>query len=187
MKSREVVVVGFGLALFGAIVCSADPLDNTKIDTFSKLMAKLTGVAGFTMRADAMEPTIMPGDTIVAPEEPYRKADPQPGDIIVFTYPADTSVAFVSRVIALGDTTVEVRDGLTVVGGHIIREDYVPDREKKTPDSRTVSVMHVPAGSLFVMADNRDHSEDSRYKGLVPRSLVIGKVMKILRQTHSDK
>jgi signal peptidase I len=187
MKRTKAIVISCGLTIIAAIVCAADPLDNKTMDAFSKLMEKLTGVAGFTMRADAMEPTIMPGDTIIASEAPYRNADPQPGDIIVFTYPADTSVAFVSRVIALGDTTLEVRSGLAVVGGHVVREDYVPDSEKKTPDARTFAATHVPAGQLFVMGDNRDHSEDSRYKGFVPRNLVIGKVMKILGNTHSGK
>ncbi|MEJ0007746.1 MAG: signal peptidase I [Steroidobacteraceae bacterium] len=101
------------------------------MDAFSKLMAKLTGIARFTMRADAMQPTIMPGDTIVASEGPYRDADPLPGDIIVFSYPTNTSVAFVSRVIAVGDTTIEVRNGLTLVGGHSVREGYAPDGEKR--------------------------------------------------------
>src|ERR1700722_1447853 len=146
MKSGKVVVISFGVAILVAIACSADPLNNTNMDAFSKLMAKLTGVAGFTTRSLAMEPTIMPGDTIIASEVPYRNADPQPGDIIVFTYSADTSLAFVSRVIALGDTTIEIRGGLTIVGGHILREDYVRDDEKKTPDSRTVATIHIPRG-----------------------------------------
>ena len=188
MKSGKVVAISFGIVLLGAIACGADPLDSTKTDAFTKLMTRLTGVAGFTMRADAMEPTIMPGDTIITSEVPsYRNVGPQQGDIIVFTYPADTSMAFVSRVIALGGSIIEIRDGLTLVDGHVVREDYVPEDRKKTPDSRTVAEMHVPTGSFFVMGDNRDHSEDSRYKGFVPRNLVIGKVVKILGQTHPDK
>ena len=129
----------------------------------------------------------MPGDTIIASELPYRNADPQPGDIIVFTYPADTSVAFVSRVVAVGETTIEVRGGLTLVDGHAIRESYVPESEKRTPDALTFAAMHVPARNLFVMGDNRDHSQDSRYKGFVPRNLVIGKVISIRGPTHTGK
>ena len=136
-------------------------------------------VAGYTVLripSRSMQPTIRQNDTFFVSAWPYMKADPKPGDIVVFQYPLDRSVFFVKRVIAAGSSTVEIVDGAAVVNGIPLEEPYVDPRNKVKEYSRRMSLVRVPANALFVMGDNRDDSDDSRFWGLVPRSHIVGKV-----------
>ena len=98
--------------------------------------------------------------------------EPQRGEIIVFKYPSDTRRDFIKRVIAVGGDTIEIRDGKTFVNGEAIDESYI-----KEPFHTNYGKVTVPKGFIFVMGDNRNNSEDSRYAdvGFVDLSLVKGK------------
>src|SRR6516164_2188051 len=63
---------------------------------------RVFGYTLFKLPSTGMEPTIHLNDTFVVSAWPYRNADPAPGDLVVFQYPLDRSVAFVKRVIAAG-------------------------------------------------------------------------------------
>jgi signal peptidase I len=136
-------------------------------------------VAGFTLfrtPSRSMQPTIRQNDTLLVSAWPYRKANPQPGDIVVFQYPLDPSVVFVKRVMAAGGSTVQIVDGVTIVNGKPLNEPYVDTRNNSKEYSRYMSLVQVPANAFFVMGDNRDDSDDSRAWGFVPRSHIVGKV-----------
>ncbi|TLZ01645.1 MAG: signal peptidase I, partial [Gammaproteobacteria bacterium] len=90
--------------------------------------------------------------------------------------PVDPSVVFAKRVIADGDSTVEIVNGVTVVNGKPLEEPYVDPRNNVREYSRSMSRVRVPANAFFVMGDNRDDSDDSRFWGFVPRSHILGKV-----------
>jgi signal peptidase I len=122
------------------------------------------------------------------------------GDLIVFHYPIDSSLHLVKRVIGLPGERIHLRDGRVYIDGHALSEPYAIYRPS-APDSyrddfpRLVSAdpgvdsrwwieMHslvangeltVPADSYFVLGDNRNDSEDSRYWGFVPRADIVGK------------
>ncbi|MGA1983349.1 MAG: signal peptidase I [Acidobacteriaceae bacterium] len=122
------------------------------------------------------------------------------GDLIVFHYPIDSSLHLVKRVIGLPGDRIHLRDGRVYIDGHAISEPYAMYRPS-APDSyrddfpRLVSAdpgvdsrwwieMHslvangeltVPADNYFVLGDNRNNSEDSRYWGFVPRADIVGK------------
>jgi signal peptidase I len=106
------------------------------------------------------------------------------GDIIYFRYPpAATGIckpgpgATVKRVIGLpGDRVVE-RHGVISVNGRVLKEPYVPTSERENHSGSWL----VPKRSLFVAGDNRKISCDSRYWGPLPDSLVLGKVVEIIR------
>jgi signal peptidase I len=124
-----------------------------------------------------MEPTIHLNHTFVVSAWPYRNADPAPGDLVVFQFPHDRSVVFVKRVIATGGSTVEIRDGVTFVDGKRVDEPYVDPHNNMKDISRRTYSARVPANAFFVMGDNRDDSDDSRFWGFLPRSHIIGKVL----------
>ena len=72
----------------------------------------------------------------------------------------------------MGGDTIEIRDGKTLVNGEAIDESYI-----REPFHTNLPKMTVPQGHIFVMGDNRNNSEDSRFQdvGFVDLSLVKGK------------
>ena len=102
----------------------------------------------------------------------YYTREPKRGEIIVFKYPSDTRRDFIKRVIAVGGDTIEIRDGKTYVNGEALDESYI-----REPFHTNYPKTTVPQGHIFVMGDNRNKSEDSRYRdvGFVDLSLVKGK------------
>jgi len=127
---------------------------------------------------------------------PYR--DVQRGDIVCFHYPEDVRQIYVKRVIGIPGDRIHMENKQVVRNGQRLIESYTqhidprdePYRDdfpqapgwNTTPRGRDMFANHVrdgelivPPGTLFVMGDNRENSEDSRYWGLVPRDYVVGK------------
>jgi signal peptidase I len=128
----------------------------------------------------------------------------QRGDLIVFHYPVQPSLHLVKRVVGLPGDRISLRDGHAYVDGHALFEPYAvfrpspPDnyRDDFPRMTRTDSAVNarwwsemrslvangeltVPPDSYFVLGDNRNDSEDSRYWGLVPRAAIVGKPLLI--------
>jgi signal peptidase I len=162
-------------------------------------------VQAFKIPSGSMEPNLLIGDhllvnkfvfapTMTALERTLLPIDPiRRGDIIVFKYPEDPSRDFIKRVIGLPGDTIEMRNKKVYVNGKPLDEPYAhfiypPDTSSgsgglSTPDAedrdplRAFPSMMVPAGNYFMMGDNRDNSEDSRYWGFMPREYVKGKAL----------
>jgi signal peptidase I len=135
----------------------------------------------YTVPTGSMEPTIMPGDRILANRAVYRFRQPRRGDIVVFT-PTESARAscpsiggdavLVKRLIGLpGDVVEVVGDGPTLVNGRLLRVAAA-----RPNPAGTRRRWRVPAGKLFMMGDNRPDSCDSRSWGdpFVPRGNVQG-------------
>jgi signal peptidase I len=115
-------------------------------------------------------------------------ADVRRRDVIVFKYPEEPDRDFIKRVIGLPGETVEVREKKVYVNGQAIDEPYAhflqpvatPSefREVTSFDVRDrYGPVTVPANQYFVMGDNRDNSQDSRYWGFLPREYIKGKAL----------
>ena len=106
----------------------------------------------------------------------YWENDPERGDILVFQYPKDPSRDFIKRVIAIPGDTIEIKDGHIYVNGELKNEPYILSTTRGDYPLATV-----PEGHIFVMGDNRNNSEDSRFAdvGMVPFDLIKGKAILI--------
>lgn len=122
------------------------------------------------------------------------------GDLVVFHFPPDPSRELVKRVVALPGEHLRLHEGRVYVEGQPLLESYAlytpsqpeifrdefPNLREADPEVdprwwrslRRLEVngeITVPSGQYFVLGDNRNNSEDSRYWGFVPRTLVIGR------------
>ncbi len=143
-------------------------------------------VQAFKIPSSSMEPTLLVGDHLLVNKFIYgiripytdtkffQYKKPQRGDIIVFIFPKDRRKDFIKRVIGTEGESVEIIHNKIYINnkliedpwGHFIMprssiEDYGP--------------VKVPEDSLFVMGDNRDNSQDSRFWGFVKNNEVKGK------------
>jgi signal peptidase I len=96
------------------------------------------------------------------------------GDTVVFLFPDDPTKSYIKRVIGLPGDTVAVQDGLVIVNGKKLVENYVPPDYR---DDRSYSATVVPPDDYFVLGDHRISSNDSRAWGFVPRSYIYGKAV----------
>ena len=110
---------------------------------------------------------------------------PERGDIVVFKYPNDETRDFIKRIVAVGGDTVQVVDNRVVLNGRLIDEPYIRPGSIPSSPSTHCGYLYgceptvVPQGSYFVMGDNRDNSQDSRYWGFVRREKIRGKAFLI--------
>jgi len=154
-------------------------------------------VQAFKIPTGSMENNLLIGDHLLvnkfayAPvatrlEEMLLPVDPiRRGDIIVFKYPEDPERDFIKRVIGLPGETVELRNKKVYIDGMPLDEPYVQylftPSDEEGPFDYDVRMKYgpvtVPEGQYFMMGDNRDNSQDSRYWGFLPREYVKGKAL----------
>jgi signal peptidase I len=135
---------------------------------------------------------------------------PKRGDVIVFKYPKDESTLFVKRLIGLPGDTIEIRDGFVQITSHKTGKSllktlgvatlrngirffterghskmYAIQKTSKRKQTYGIRII-VPDNQYFVMGDNRDNSNDSRYWGFVPKKNIKGKGNNIIANLSLD-
>jgi len=169
----------------------------------------------------SMNPTIVEGDRILVNKSVYglripfttvrltRGANPQRGEIVIFSAPDDGTV-LVKRVVGLPGDSVEMRDDHLLINGAPV--DYTPlgdvaaDAELPRTTAalahdylteklgsrehvimllpqrradRSFGPVTVPEGQYLMLGDSRDNSRDSRYIGFVPRDSIVGRAFRV--------
>jgi len=117
------------------------------------------------------------------------------GDVIVFKYPDEPDRDFIKRVIGLPGETLELRAKKVYIDGQPLDEPYVHFLEPASDAQETTlfdvreryGPVRVPEGQYFVMGDNRDNSQDSRYWGFLPRHYVKGRALMIYWSYESGR
>ncbi|MDJ0711997.1 MAG: signal peptidase I [Woeseiaceae bacterium] len=163
----------------------------------------------FRIPSGSMMPTLLKGDFIFVKKYTYglripvtetkviETGSPERGDVVVFRLPDDPSVNYIKRVVGLpGDTIRYERHRLTI-NGELIDADlsdrrfkeeaiWVEDLDGRVHDilvisaeSRGDNVYRVPEGQYFMMGDNRDRSQDSRFIGSIPEEYLVGEAVRV--------
>jgi signal peptidase I len=152
------------------------------------LLIKTFAVQAFSIPSQSMEPTLMPGDRVLVDKLASDFSPVHTGDIIVFRRPpADTSAVndLIKRVIAGPGQSIYVANCEVYVNGKELSQHYLPNGwQDASSEYCTVwdapGMLHlpdpytVPAGHYFVMGDNRQDSDDSRYWGTVAANYIVG-------------
>ncbi len=130
----------------------------------------------YMVEGPSMRPTLVNGERLVVNKFIYRFKEPERGDVLVFRYPRDPSRDFIKRVIAVAGDTIELKDGRVFLNGQLQNETYIFEKTRGS-----YSLATVPAGTVFVMGDNRNNSEDSRFRdvGFVSLDMIKGKAVLI--------
>jgi len=179
------------LAIF--ILMRAFALDAYLIPTSS--MERTLLVGDYLLVNKAVFGAQIPGTHIILP----AVRDPERGEVVVFHPPHDPDRSYVKRVVGVPGDTLEMRDKVLYLNAQPQEEDYARYVDRRgdaihpamawqsdhlvaarpkyhyTPTRDTWGPLVVPDGQYFVLGDNRDNSEDSRYWGFVERDEIRGK------------
>jgi signal peptidase I len=116
-------------------------------------------------------------DYLIANKIDYRLHAPQRGDIIILRPPTNNSTDFIKRIIALPGERLLIRSGVVYINGHKLNEPYLPEEwvtQNNWPSDNPNGDV-IPANQYFVMGDNRNRSQDSRFFGPISRDRIDGK------------
>jgi len=163
--------------------------ESIVITAIIALFATTFVVQAFKIPTGSMESNLLIGDHLLVNKFVYgRDASPlarvlpyrelKRGDVVVFKYPHNPEVAYVKRLIGLPGEKVEVVGRTVYINDQALDEQYTQFIDPDSTYSRH-GPWNVPEGQYFVMGDNRDNSQDSRYWGFVPRDYFIGKALVI--------
>jgi len=139
-------------------------------------------IQAFRISSESMSPTLRVGDRLfVSKAGGYV---PSRGDVVVLRYPPDPAKDFIERVVALPGDTLELRDRVVIVNGSPQDDSHAVHLDPTilpAGESRRDNLGPIVLGprEYFVMGDNRENSNDSRFWGTVERSLIRGRAFKI--------
>jgi signal peptidase I len=158
-------------------------------------------VKPYRIPSGSMEPTLTIGQRVLVDRIGNDFFSPSVGDIVVFhppvgaTEPGDgvcgvpqtgsepcprptpheASVNYIKRVVAVGGDTISIVDGHVILNGTLQKEPFANFAGcKNDPTCNYSKPIKVPRGYFFMMGDNRDNSDDSRFWGPVPDAWIIG-------------
>ncbi len=155
---------------------------------------------GYSRHSLPMSPNVFDGRVMFTP--------PERGDVAVFKLPSRPSIDYIKRIVGLPGDRIQVKGGILHINGEAVRRERVEDFEHRDPGGNVIratqyletlpgGVSHliietggdtwptdntpvyvVPPGHFFVMGDNRDNSQDSRFLdvvGFVPFENLVGR------------
>ncbi|HEX68070.1 MAG TPA: signal peptidase I [bacterium] len=124
------------------------------------------GLMFFEVPSASMEPTLKPGDKVIA----FKIKEIKRGDVVIFYHPEDKKEVMVKRVIGLPGEKIKIHGGKVYINGKPLEEPYI-----KEPPIYDYPETKIPPGHYFLLGDNRNNSQDSSIFGPVPRELIFGK------------
>jgi len=171
---------------------------------FTNFIAQATQVP-----TESMKPTILVGDHFFLDKFAFPANYPdfmlkvlptrhiQREEIVAFKSPENPKIPFIKRVIGLPGETLEIRDKVVYINGKMLEEPYkyfidsnIYERGSGIPHDYVVrdnyGPIRIPTDCYFMMGDNRDNSNDSRYWGVVQGKYIIGKPLFVYWSYEAD-
>lgn len=139
-----------------------------------------------TIQESSMDPTFQAGNKVLINRTSYVVGRVKRGDLIAYSNSERTDASVhVKRVVGLPGETIQIRDGLILING----QTYIEDREVAAITFGGLAEAGITLGAdeYFVLGDNRNNSEDSRYTdvGNIKRIDILGKVWLIISPRSS--
>ncbi len=149
-------------------------------------------VQAFKIPSGSMLPTLKIGDHLLVNKFIYGikipfsgnilvpVSTPARGDVIVFKYPGDPSIDYIKRVVAVEGDKLEIKNKEIHINDKKVDDSHAFFSSKQilsasvSPRDNLGPIM-IPKGKVFVMGDNRDNSNDSRFWGYVDETAIRGK------------
>jgi signal peptidase I len=161
-------------------------------------------IQAFRIPSESMKDTLLVGDFLFVNKFEYGAKipfthirlpglrQPKRGDVIVFQFPQDPSKDYIKRCIATGGETIEIHNKAVSVTGTALVEPYAihsdPNVKPAGYEYRdNFGPFTVPPTEMFMMGDNRDNSNDSRYWGTLAMDLVKGRAMFLYWSWDGDR
>jgi len=157
----------------------------------------------YQIPSESMENTLLVGDYLFVNKLIYgahvpftqvqlpRVRHPHRGDVAIFTDPRDNKTTLIKRVIGTPGDTLQIQGGAVSINGEVLEEPYTKYLEgRRNPptavDPRILpkgagsnmdyyGPVVIPAGHYFMMGDNRDRSDDSRFRGFIEEKRIRGR------------
>lgn len=156
----------------------ADGWDLVKFAVFALIIVipiRMWIAQPFVVSGESMYPTFDNGQYLIVDEISYILGNAQRGDVVIFRYPNDTKRFFIKRIIGLPNEKIIVDNGtVTIINkenpqGIKMVEPYVNEK------FFTGSEYETKDNEYFVLGDNRNRSSDSRFWGILPKNLMVGR------------
>ena len=149
------------------------------------VVLRLTVAELARVKGSSMQPTLRTGQWLLVCRLDYRLGRPKRGDVVICHYPGRymdrwrlIRQSFVKRLIGLPGETIEIIEGVVHIDGEPLAEPYLDParcRFRRQMPARTLG-----EDEYFVLGDNRDSSNDSRRIGPLPRSMLVGRVHRVI-------
>ena len=161
----------------------------------STVLLRVFAVQAYQIPSASMEDTLLVGDFLIGNRLAFGAhlpltnvrlpgyQSPRNGEVVIFKFPHDREKKFIKRCVALPGQTVEIKDKVLYIDGNRTidpeRSKYIDPRVHLKESSNGVrdnyGPVTIPPDHFFMVGDNRDNSDDSRFWGFVPKELITAK------------
>ncbi len=144
------------------------------------LLVRTYVVQAFEMPSGSMKPTLLVGDYFLTDKKYARTKTVKRGDVLIFEYPNDRRIIYIKRVVGLPGESIEIRNKRLYIDHQSLDESYVMHTDERVIGAKwnqrdNFGPITIPDNSYFMMGDNRDQSNDSRFWGFLHASKIKGK------------